>query len=112
MLLSPLHHVCLRRLDIRGTHAPRHSVEQFIYRTHKHKWSQAWGDKEVYAPDDIRHDPKPVMNATLAGMDEKYDRVVRVFVAECRMIVGGGDVWVPPQLPATQEAFDGMEDYP
>lgn len=112
LLLSPADRVCLRRLDIRGNHLVRETGEAYINRTHKHKWSKVRQNRDVYAPDDIRHDPDPILNATLGTMDEEYDRVVRDFVAECRMTVGGGYVWVPPQLPETQEAFDGMEDYP
>lgn len=104
--------VCVRRLDIRGTHVDRDSGDEYINRTHKHRWSKARGYKDVYCPDDIRHDPEPIIEATVAGMDEEYDRVVRDFIAECKMTVGGGYVWVPPTLPVTQLALEGWEDYP
>ena len=104
---------CLRRLDIRGTHLDRKAGEQYINRTHKHRWSRQGGDADVYAPDDIRHSPEPIIGATLANMDEEYDRVVRDFIAECKMSVGGGYVWVPPpDLSLTQPTFEGLEDYP
>lgn len=113
MLLHPLDRVCLRRLDIRGTHRDRAGGEDYINRTHKHRWSVARGDKDVYAPDDIRHNPDPVFDATFETMDEEYDRVVRDFIAECRMSVGDAYVWVPPpSFPRTQPTFEGMEDYP
>lgn len=65
---------CLKRLDVRGTHRDRATGEDYINRTHKHRWSRARGDKDVYAPDDIRHNPDPILGATLASMDEEYDR--------------------------------------
>ena len=113
LLVHPPARVCLRRLDIRGTHLDRASGEEFINRTHKHKWSMARQNKDVYAPDDIRHNPDPMPNATLMSMDEEYDRVVHDFVLECKMTVGAGYVWVPPPSPpVTQPTFDGLEDYP
>lgn len=113
MLLHPPDGVIIRRLDVRGTHRCRTGEgEEFIFRTHKHKWSVEKKNKEVYAPNDIRHDPEPIVDATLASMDEEYDRVVRDFIVECRMTVGGGYVWVRPQQPLEQPALDGMEDYP
>jgi hypothetical protein len=112
LLLHPTGKACLRRLDIRGTHRDRSAGEDYLNRTHKHKWSVATGNGEVYAPDDIRHAPDPIANATLASMDEEYDRVVRDFIAECKMTIGGNYAWVPPTLPATQATFDGLEDYP
>ncbi|WP_432063422.1 hypothetical protein [Streptomyces sp. S1] len=112
-LLYPAGRICLRRLDIRGSHTDRAGGEEFINRTHKHKWSVARKNADVYAPDDIRHNPDPIPNATLLIMDEEYDRVVRDFVLECKMIVGAGYVWVPPPSPpVTQPTFDGLEDYP
>lgn len=113
MLLHPRDGAMIRRLDVRGTHRSRDTdAEQYIFRTHKHKWSVDKGNKEVYAPDDIRHNPDPIPEATLDNMDEEYDRVVRDFIAECRMTMGGGYVWVRPPQPAAQQTFDGLEDYP
>jgi hypothetical protein len=112
LLLHLVDGSCVRRLDIRGTHIDRSSGEEYLNRTHKHRWSRARGNKDVYAPNDIRHAPDPILGATVASMDEEYDRVVRDFIAECKMTVGGGYVWVPPTLPDTQPAFDGLEEYP
>jgi hypothetical protein len=113
MILHPPDGIILRRLDIRGTHRDRDSGEEFINRTHKHKWSQQRKNKDVYAPDDIRHAPDPIFSASLASMDEEYDRVVRDFIAEAKMAVGVGYVWMPPALMrVVQPTFDGLEDYP
>lgn len=113
LLLHVTARVILRRLDVRGTHVDRGAGETFINRTHKHKWSKASGNSEVYAPDDIRHTPDPIVGATLASMDEEYDRVVRDFITECKMVVGGGYVWVPPpEVASSQPTFEGLEDYP
>ena len=112
LILSPVDGVCLRRLDVRGTHRDRLTGEDFINRTHKHKWSEARGNSEVYSPDDIRHTPGPLLHATLASMDEEYERVVRDFVAECRMMLGSGYAWTQPPAAAVQDPFDGLEEYP
>lgn len=112
ILLHPTDGTNVRRLDIRGTHIDRSTGEEYLQRTHKHKWSTATGNNEVYEPDDIRHTPGPILGATAASMDEEYDRVLRDFITECKMTVGGGYVWVPPTLPDVQPTFDGLEDYP
>ncbi|AYL36582.1 hypothetical protein [Streptomyces fungicidicus] len=112
MVLHPSDRTCLKRLDIRGTHLDRETGEGYLNRTHKHKWSKARGNKDVYAPNDIRHNPDPILGATLESMDEEYDRVVRDFIAECKMTIGGAYAWVPPAVPLTQPTFDGLEDYP
>lgn len=113
ILLHPPGGECIRRLDIRGTHLDRAGGEQYINRTHKHKWSRNRGNAEVYPPSDIRHSPDPIIGATLRSMDEEYDRVVRDFVSECKMSIGGGYVWVPPPAPSlSQPTFEGLEDYP
>lgn len=112
ILLHPGSRTVLRRLDVRGTHIDRETGEEYINRTHKHKWSEQRGNKDVYAPDDIRHSPDPVLDATLAVMDEEYDRVVYDFVHECRMSIGGGYLWVPPTPPTPAPTFEGFEEYP
>lgn len=112
MVLHPSDGTCLKRLDVRGTHRDRESGEEYINRTHKHRWSVARGDKDVYAPDDIRHSPDPVADATLASMDEEYDRVVRDFITECKMTLGEGYGWVPPTITQMQPMLDGLEEYP
>ncbi|MFD6111151.1 hypothetical protein ACFWG0_13700 [Streptomyces yangpuensis] len=83
-----------------------------IHRTHKHKWSEQRGNRDVYAPDDIRHTPDPIADATLTSMDEEYDRVVRDFVQECRMDISAGYVWVPPTPPLQAPTLEGFEEYP
>ncbi|MFE9221880.1 hypothetical protein ACFYN3_36880 [Streptomyces lavendulae] len=112
MLIHPGSGSILRRLDVRGTHIDRETGEEYINRTHKHKWSEQRGNKDVYAPDDIRHSPDPILGATLTMMDEEYDRVVRDFVHECRMSIGGGYVWVPPTPPLPVPTLEGFEEYP
>ncbi|MEU8711645.1 hypothetical protein [Streptomyces sp. NPDC048663] len=112
LVLHPADKTCLKRLDVRGTHLDRSTGEDYLNRTHKHKWSRARGNRDVYAPDDIRHTPEPIFGATLESMDEEYDRVVRDFITECKMTVGGSYAWVPPTIPVTQPTFDGLEDYP
>lgn len=113
MILHPLDGAILRRLDIRGTHRDRKGGEDYLNRTHKHRWSQRRKNEDVYAPNDIRHSPEPIFNATLATMDEEYDRVVRDFIAEAKMAVGSGYVWEPPTLlRPIQPLIDGLEDYP
>ncbi|MFJ3174751.1 hypothetical protein ACIPJK_28705 [Streptomyces roseus] len=112
MLLHPGSGTILRRLDVRGTHLDRESGEHFINRTHKHKWSERRSNKDVYAPDDIRHSPDPIAEATLTSMDEEYERVVRDFVQECKMDIAAGYVWVPPMPPVPAPTLEGFEEYP
>ncbi|MFD6912110.1 hypothetical protein ACFWB2_07275 [Streptomyces virginiae] len=112
ILLHPGSRTVLRRLDVRGTHLDRETGEHFINRTHKHRWSEQRGNRDVYAPDDIRHAPDPIANATLTSMDEEYDRVVRDFVLECKMDISAGYVWIPPTPPIPAPMLEGFEEYP
>ncbi|QTI43609.1 hypothetical protein [Streptomyces nojiriensis] len=112
ILLHPGSRTVLRRLDVRGTHLDRETGEHFINRTHKHRWSEQRGNRDVYAPDDIRHAPDPIANATLTSMDEEHDRVVRDFVLECKMDISAGYVWFPPTPPMPAPTLEGFEEYP
>ncbi|MCK8680212.1 hypothetical protein [Streptomyces lichenis] len=101
----------IRRLDVRGTHRDR-AGEDYICRTHKHRWSEARADKDVYAPTDIRHDPDVPQDVSLTAMEVEYRQVVLDFMSECNIEVGTGYAWSsPPVLPETLPV-EGWEEYP
>ncbi len=88
--------VQIRRLDVRGSHR-NHVGEPGVWRdeTHKHRWTDLYGDAIAYSPDDI-----PAKPGTTVGADE-YRAVFEAFAAECRITLTGGYRWVEPDLESS-----------
>ncbi|GAB2936076.1 hypothetical protein [Streptomyces rhizosphaericola] len=103
--------VNIRRLDVRGTHRDR-AGEDYICRTHKHRWSEARDNKDVYEPTDIRHDPAVPSPASLEVLDEEYRRVLTDFMGECNISLGAGYNWTSPPAPPQTLPLEGLEEYP
>ncbi|MEU1364642.1 hypothetical protein ABZ454_00670 [Streptomyces sp. NPDC005803] len=103
--------VNVRRLDVRGTHRDR-AGEDYICRTHKHRWSEARNNKDVYEPTDIRHDPAVPSDASLEVLDEEYRRVLTDFMGECNISLGAGYNWTSPPAPPQTLPLEGLEEYP
>ncbi|WP_327183580.1 hypothetical protein [Streptomyces sp. NBC_01334] len=101
----------IRRLDVRGTHRDRLG-EDYLCRTHKHRWSEARGNKDVYAPTDIRHDPAVPADASLAVLDAEYRRVLLDFMGECNIAIGTGYSWSSPPAPPDVLPLEELEEYP
>ncbi|MFF8317796.1 hypothetical protein ACF06V_11575 [Streptomyces bobili] len=101
----------IRRLDVRGTHRDRVG-EDYLCRTHKHRWSEARGNKDVYAPTDIRHDPAVPVDASLAVLDTEYRRVLLDFMGECNIAIGTGYTWSSPPAPPDALPLEELEEYP
>jgi hypothetical protein len=84
----------LRRLDVRGSHQnpPGASGEIWQLRTHKHRWTDRFGDKAAYTPADI--------NLGDFTRDE-YEATFRAFCKECHIDFRGA--WSqPPESHQTQ----------
>ncbi|MCA1605943.1 MAG: hypothetical protein LC775_10830 [Acidobacteria bacterium] len=97
-----LHGSHLRRLDVNGSHRNRTSDrEQWIERTHKHRWSEAHDDAEAYTPRDI----PPVPLTEVAG--EHYRRVFEAFCSECGIHLAAGYCWSDP-LAAPRDGSVGQ----
>ncbi|MEU1161848.1 hypothetical protein ABZ372_14315 [Streptomyces sp. NPDC005921] len=101
----------IRRLDVRGTHRDRMG-EDYLCHTHKHRWSEARGNKDVYAPTDIRHDPAVPADASLAVLDAEYRRVLLDFMGECNIAIGTGYTWSSPPAPPDALPLEELEEYP
>jgi hypothetical protein len=83
----------LRRLDVNGSHANRTSDhEQWMNRTHKHRWSEAHRDAVAYTPEDI---PSiPWSDVTGRHLREVFE----AFLAECQIEMRGAYSWSDPSL--------------
>ncbi|MFJ9343457.1 hypothetical protein ACIRP0_29820 [Streptomyces sp. NPDC101733] len=103
--------VNIRRLDVRGTHRDRIG-EDYVCRTHKHRWSEARANKDVYAPTDIRHEVAVPEDTSLEAMDQEYRRVLLDFMGECNITIGSGYNWVIPPAPPQTLPLEGLEEYP
>lgn len=102
----------VRRLDVRGTHRDRTGGEEWINRTHKHRWSVARGDRDVYTPDDIRHDPAIPDTLAMKDLADEYRQVFEDFAAECLIDLAAGYFWNHPPYPELDPPFPSYERYP
>jgi len=95
-----LHGIHLRRLDVNGSHRNRTSDrEQWIKRTHKHRWSEAHADAEAYTPCDI-----PSLPLT-AVTGEHYRRVFEAFCSECGIDLVAGYCWSEPMASSRDSSL-------
>lgn len=102
----------VRRLDIRGTHRDRRGGEEWVNRTHKHTWSRAAGNSNLYTPDDIRHDTAIPAARTMKDLAGEYQQVFEDFTAECRIALDAGYIWAHPPYPEPDQPIPTMERYP
>lgn len=119
---KPWEHTCIlrhvpsgrnvRRLDLRGTHRDRSSGEEWINRTHKHRWSEADGDKSVYTPDDICHKPSVPYVTSMNDLADEYRQVFEDFTKECLINLGPTYIWTHPPYPEVQDTIPSLERYP
>lgn len=93
----------LRRLDLRGKHLGNADGAVWDYETHKHRWTQADGDREAYTPIDIPHE-KPGSAMTR----DDYRVIFEAFAAECGIGLGRGYLWSEPDLDGQQATTDGL----
>jgi hypothetical protein len=90
LMLEGVH---LRRLDVNGSHTNRTpDRENWQWRTHKHRWSEATADAQAYTPDDIPRVPFVDVTA------EHYRSVLEAFLDEVGIKKGGGYAWADPDL--------------
>ncbi len=82
----------LRRLDLRDSHH-NPDGQEWINKTHKHRWSRAEANLWAYTPADIPHDPSPFPD----GRDD-YRAVCEAFASECGITLGPGYVWSEPSF--------------
>jgi len=84
----------VRRLDVNGSHRNRtDDREEWVERTHKHRFSEVHQDTVAYTPDDI----PPVPTADVVG--EHYRRAFEAFCEEQAITLTGEYRWVDPVLP-------------
>ncbi|MDQ3577722.1 MAG: hypothetical protein M3443_09030 [Actinomycetota bacterium] len=102
----------VRRLDLRGSHVDRSTGEQWINRTHKHRWSEADGNKSVYMPDDIRHVADVPLISSMKDLADEYREVFEDFTKECLIDLGPAYIWSDPSYPEVQDTLPTLERYP
>lgn len=95
----------IRRLDLRGKHLGNADGSIWDYETHKHRWSQADGDREAYTPTDIPHD-QPGSAITR----DDYKVIFEAFAAECDIGLGPTYDWSGPRLECDDMTTDGLWD--
>lgn len=66
----------IRRLDVRDDHVNDASDEVWRRETHKHRWTDRYGDGEAYTPDDI---PEPESGPVTP---DHYREIVEAFCRE------------------------------
>ena len=101
--------VCLRRLDVRGTHTNRKhtgSDESWKRRTHKHAFRDACGDAFAYTPTDIPDTGSPSNSPD----PREHELVFEAFCTECGIEVGGN--WVDPPLESGAGPSASLPDWP
>ena len=77
----------LRRLDVRGSHSnpPAARSGQWKRQTHKHRWTDRFGDAEAYTPPDITTPP---------FTPAEHEATFRAFCEECNIDFRGE--WIDP----------------
>lgn len=80
----------IRRLDVRDNHVNPDREEEWVERTHKHRWTDLHGDGQAYTPEDIPPTDGPVTPG-------EYRRIVEAFCRECN-IDPEELQWVDPDL--------------
>lgn len=101
--------VCLRRLDVRGSHTNlRHTgnTERWNRRTHKHAYRDACGDAFAYTPIDIPDTGSP----SDSPEPNEHSTVFEAFCNECGIEVGG--YWVDPPLQTSTGPAASLPDWP
>jgi hypothetical protein len=89
---------CIRRLDVRGSHTnPDPARERWQLRTHKHRFTDAWGDRWAYTPDDLPPTPANVDVTTT-----EYRQVFEAYCHEC-YIDTSQLVWEDPPIGARND---------
>jgi len=84
----------VRRLDVNGSHRNRTGDrEEWVDRTHKHKFSEQHQDTVAYTPDDISTVPR----ASVVG--DHYRGAFEAFCGEQAIRLTGEYRWVDPVLP-------------
>lgn len=102
----------VRRLDVRGTHRDRRGGRVWLNRTHKHRWSEAEGDRDVYTPVDIRHEPAVPVSAGMKDLADEYRQVFEDFTKECLIRLVEGYMWQHPPYPEPDQPIPTLERYP
>lgn len=73
--------MCIRRLDVRGSHTnPDPEREEWQLQTHKHRFTDRWGDRWAYTPDDLP--PTPADTDVPA---REYRQVFEAYCHECNI---------------------------
>jgi hypothetical protein len=95
----------LRRLDVNGTHTNRTpDGEQWMSRTHKHRWSEEHRDAVAYTPADIPSVPwSDVTGHYLCDVFE-------AFLRECHIEMRGAYSWSDPTLASTTTGRLGVAE--
>jgi hypothetical protein len=85
--------LCVRRLDVRDSHTnPDEERERWVLRTHKHRFTDRWGDRWAYTPDDL----PPTQDGGEVTAEE-YREVFEAYCRECN-IDTSQLVWEDPPI--------------
>lgn len=88
----------LRRLDIRGSHANKDSERRiWNWETHKHRWTDEFGDGWAYTPDGIPADGDAVA-------PQEYRAVFEAFCDECAIMIE--TQWIEPVVAAPSRQLE------
>lgn len=81
----------VRRLDVRDDHVNDATGEVWRGKTHKHRWTDRYGDGEAYTPEDIPEPDDSPVGPT------HYRGIVEAFCRECNIDPEGLE-WRDPDL--------------
>lgn len=99
-----LYNTHIRRLDVNGSHRNKMGDrELWVERTHKHRFSDQYGDSEAYTPSDIPGIPLTDVTG------EHYREVFEAFCGECGIGLTHSYVWIAPAVGMGSLTLDGEE---